>query len=147
MEKQPKKQPDMLIEIGNKQLHCTPENTFGYLYEDPRFDHLFYVTEQNKDGSLNGYHLWRPMLDDMFDDAIYHMIETGYEVESLVEPDENDREAFFAKYKNEPQVPIKPLETKELTPRQEPLVSFMGYLIKEGHLDPADFNHEGEIYL
>jgi hypothetical protein len=136
---QPPKQPDMLLEIGNQRLHCTPENTFGYLYEDTRFDHLFFVTKQRDDGVMEGYHIWRPMLEDMFDDAIHHMIDTGYEVESLFEPDENDKNAFFAKYKNEPLEPPKLIEPVELTDRLERYVTNTGLFLQHIVVTAEDF--------
>lgn len=137
--KQPERKPEMVINIGNQRLVCTPENTLAYLYEDQRFDHLFYVTEDNGKGELSGYHLWRTMLDDMFDDAIHHMIATGYTVESLLEPDDCDRQAFFNKFKDEPLEPIELIQPQELTPRQEAFVARHGEFLQTIIVTAEDF--------
>lgn len=139
MEKE-KKPKGFYIEIFGTRLDCHPGNTSAYLYEDQQFDHLFYQTGENEHG-LTGYHIWREMLEDGFDNVAKYMIKNGYEVDSLIAPDPTDLEAYYQRYPN------KLIKEKELTPRQERLVGFMSYLLNNGHFDPDTFNHQGEIYI
>ena len=146
MEKEPKS-PRFMLEIGNHRLICTPDNTNAYLYEDPTYDHIFYITNKDEDGVLGGYHIWRPMLGNEFDEVVKYMINSGYEVESLTEPDDNDKGAFFQRYPNEPQEPIKLLEPKELTPRVERRVAFLGYLLMNDLITQEEWEREGDIVI
>lgn len=134
------------LEIGGQRLICTPENTQAYLYEDPTFDHIFHITSVTRDGIMNGYHIWRPMVgNEGFDNLVKFMINNQYEVESLTEPDNNDRQAFVNKY-GEPEKP-KLLEPHDITPRQEHVVEFLHYLLENEKLAIEDFNGEGDLRI
>ncbi len=126
------------LEIGGQRLICTPENTQAYLYEDPTFDHIFHITSVTRDGIMNGYHIWRPMLgNEGFDNLVKFMINNQYEVESLDEPDDNDKQAFVNKY-GEPEKP-KLIEPVELTPRQDLFVRRMGEFLQKITVTAEDF--------
>lgn len=124
MEREPQ-DPSFYIEIYGKELYCTPENTRGYLYEDDRFDHIFYITKRYKNGDMGGYRIWREMLGEGFDFTARYMITNGFMVESLDEPDTMDREAYFKCY--------PPVCCHELSVQEEAFVCnygrFLQYLV------------------
>jgi hypothetical protein len=74
------------------------------------------------------------------------MIHHEFEVESLTEPDANDRQVYISKY-GEPQPAPKPLESHDITPRQEHIVEFMHYLLENEKLAIEDFDGEGEVII
>lgn len=134
----PEKQRSFWLEIGGKRLICTPENTSAYLYEDPTYDHLFHTTSLDEHGNRNGFYIFRPMVGDTgFDNLVRHMINNDFEVESLNEPDANDRAVYNSKY-GEPCKP-KLIEPVELTDRQEKYVRNYGRFLQEIVVTTEDF--------
>jgi hypothetical protein len=145
--KEPKPKKTFWLELGNKRIICTPDNTKAYLFEDPTFDHLFHITSVENNGNMNGFYIFRPMLgDEAFDNLVRHMIHHEFEVESLTEPDANDKQVYISKY-GEPQPPLKMLESHDITPRQEHIVEFMHYLLENEKLAIEDFDGEGEVII
>jgi hypothetical protein len=136
--KEPKPKKTFWLELGNKRIICTPDNTKAYLFEDPTFDHLFHITSVENNGNMNGFYIFRPMLgDEAFDNLVRHMIHHEFEVESLTEPDANDKQVYISKY-GEPCKP-KLLEPVELTPRQDEYVRNMGRFLQEITVTAEDF--------
>lgn len=143
MNKEPNQEKRRLfwLELGGKRLICTPENTQGYLFEDQTFDHLFHITSVENDGTMNGYHIFRPMLgDEAFDNLVRHMINNGFDVDSLDEPDENDRRIYVEKY-GEPNKPIELIQPVELTDRQERFVENYGKFLQSIVVTADDFKN------
>jgi hypothetical protein len=137
-EPRPEKQKSFWLELGGKRINCTPENTDAYLYEDQTFDHIFHTINHDQHGNRNGFYIFRPMLgDEAFDNLVRHMINNGFGVESLCEPDPNDKQVYINKY-GEPCKPelIKPVE---LTPRQEKFVENYGKFLQVIDVTVEDF--------
>jgi hypothetical protein len=74
------------------------------------------------------------------------MIHHEFEVESLTEPDANDKQVYISKY-GEPEPPPKLIEPQDLTPRQLHVVEFMHYLLENEKLAIEDFDGEGELTI
>ena len=128
--------PYFSLDIGTEILICTPENTLAYLYEDNRYDHIFYMTRQEEDRMM-GYRIFRHLMPEQFDRVVMKMINDGYVVSNEEEIDEVDLDA----YKNS--LPKDP----EISPRQQRLVDFLAYILDKEHLTAEDFNGKGELYI
>jgi len=127
------------LEIGNERFICTAENTFGYLYENTDYDHVFIKTNED-DGTMYGFHIFRHLLGDQFDKMIKKMIKNGFQVYSEDEPSEVDLEAYRRSK------PVE-LETHEVSQRGENKINFLHYLLEHDLLTDEDFNGDGEMYL
>lgn len=92
MEREPK-DPKFYIEIGEHSLECTHENTFAYLYDDDKYDHVFYKTREDED-VMHGYHIFRHLMPENFDILVRRMIDGGYAVSNEDEISEADLFAF-----------------------------------------------------
>lgn len=135
-EKEPPKYAKFHLEANGERLECVPENTFAFLYEDTRFDHIFYVTQETEEG-FNGFYFWREMLGDRFDDLAKYMIDAGFSVENENELQECDRNAYFRSYPDKITLP-----QRELTPRQDGRVKWLGYLLTNELLTAEDFEKD-----
>ena len=85
--------PKFILNIGEEKLICTPENTLAFLYEDNKYDHVFYVTYQD-DEAMHGYHIFRHLLPEDFDNLVMRMIQGGFAVTNEDEITETDLTAF-----------------------------------------------------
>lgn len=92
MEREPQ-DPKFYIDIGEHKLECTPENTFAYLYDDDKYDHVFIKTREDEE-VMHGYHLFRHVIGDKFDALIIRMIQDGFMVNSEEEMTETDLNAY-----------------------------------------------------
>jgi hypothetical protein len=138
-EQNPERQCSFWLELGGRRLNCTPENTDAYLYEDQTFDHIFHTINLDQQGNRNGFYIFRPMLDDeTFDNLVRHMINNGFDVESLNEPDETDRRVYVSKY-GEPAPPPQLLKPVELTARQERYIRHHGLFLQNTVVTVEDF--------
>jgi hypothetical protein len=138
-EPQPEKQSSFWLELGGKRLNCTPENTDAYLYEDQTYDHIFHTISLDEQNNRNGFYIFRPMLDDeTFDNLVRHMINNGFDVQSLIEPDEADKRIYISKY-GEPPAPVELIKPKELTPRQERFATNHGLFLQHIEVTAEDF--------
>lgn len=135
-EKEPPKYAKFHLEANGERLECVPENTFAFLYEDTRFDHIFYVTQETEEG-FNGFYFWREMLGDRFDDLAKYMIDAGFSVENENELQECDEQAYYKTYPEQIKLP-----TYELTPRQDGRVKWLGYLLTNELLTAEDFEKD-----
>jgi len=127
------------LEIGNERFICTSENTFGYLYTNTDYDHIFIKTNED-DGTMYGFHIFRHVMGDQFDKMIKKMIKNGFEVYSEDEPNEVDMEAYRRSKPAE-------LETHEVSQRGENKIAFLGYLLVNEHLTADDFKGDNELYI
>lgn len=127
------------LEIGNQRFICTAENTFGYLYTNTEYDHVFIKTNEDN-GTMYGFHIFRHLMGDQFDKMIKKMIKNGFEVYSEDEPSEIDMEAYN---KSKP----AELETHEVSQRGENKINFLKFLLENDLLTDEDFNGDGEMYL
>ena len=141
MENEKPKYAKFYLEAGNENLECVPENTYCFLYEDTKYDHIYHKIEDTEDGYI-GYYIWREMLGEQFDVLAKYMIDAGYVVDNCDELDKTDMEAYYRAYPDEISLP-----QRELTPRQERTVSFLAYILENGHLTPDDFTAEGELQI
>ncbi len=138
-EREPTKDPHFFIDIGEKKLECRPENTLGFLYEDEKYDHLFFVVE-NEEETMQGFFLFRATLGSEFDNIIKYMINNGYEVENCEELTENDYNAYINAFGAE-------LPTQEVTQRGENKIAFLKYILDQELLIADDFNGNSELYI
>ena len=132
----PEKYAKFHLEANGERLECVPENTFAFLHEDTRFDHIFYVTQETEEG-FNGFYFWREMLGDRFDDLAKYMIDAGFSVENENELQECDEQAYYKTYPEQIKLP-----TYELTPRQDGRVKWLGYLLTNELLTAEDFGKD-----
>ena len=135
-EQEPPKYAKFYLDANGERLECVPENTFAFLYEDTRFDHIFYVTQETEEG-FNGFYFWREMLGDRFDDLAKYMIDAGFSVENENELQECDEQAYYKTYPEQIKLP-----TYELTPRQDGRVKWLGYLLTNELLTAEDFEKD-----
>ena len=91
-EREPKL-PHFVLDIGNQNIICTPENTLAFLYEKSEYDHIFYVVSREED-TMRGYHIFRHLLPSKFDELVMRMINDGYVVENEEEISEADLCAY-----------------------------------------------------
>ena len=137
-------QPRFYIDAHKENIECVPENTFCFLYEDTKYDHIFHVIEDTEEG-YNGYYIWREMLGEKFDTLAKYMIDAGYVVDNCDELDEHDMEAYYRAYPDEISLP-----QRELTPRQERFMSYFNYLLLNGHITAEEFlngTSNGELHI
>ena len=85
--------PHFSLDIGTEILICTPDNTFAYLYEDNRYDYIFYMTRQEEDRMM-GYRIFRHLMPEQFDRVVMKMINDGYVVSNEEEISEDDLCAY-----------------------------------------------------
>jgi hypothetical protein len=122
------------LEYEGKKIECVPENTEAYLYENPEFDHLFYITEETEDYK-KGFRIWREMLGDRFDLVVKYMVDAGFDVESLDEPDECDMESFYISYPDKLQLP-----NYEIGPTLDKKIANWGKYLQAVEITIEDFN-------
>lgn len=122
------------LRYGDKELECVPENTEAYLYENPEFDHLFYITEET-DEYKNGFRIWREMLGDRFDLVVKYMIDAGFAVESLEDIDECDLESYYKSYPDKIKLPIY-----EIGPTLDRKIANWGKFLQTVEITIEDFN-------
>lgn len=72
--------PKFILNIGEEKIVCTPENTLAFLYEDNKYDHIFYITSKDEDDNMMGYHIFRHLMKNDFDILVRRMIDGGYAV-------------------------------------------------------------------
>lgn len=141
MENEKPKYAKFYLEAGNENLECVPENTYCFLYEDTKYDHIYHKIEDTEDGYI-GYYIWREMLGEQFDVLAKYMIDAGYVVDNCDELDKTDMEAYYRAYPDEISLP-----QRELTPRQERTVSFLAYILEKERLTADDFNGSNDLHI
>ena len=85
--------PHFDLDTGKERLICTPENTLAFLYENSEYDHIFYIKSQEED-TMHGFHIFRHLLGDNFDQLVMKMINEGYAVSNEEEITKSDFEAY-----------------------------------------------------
>ena len=140
-EKEPESYAKFYLDANGDKLECVPENTFAFLYEDTKFDHIFYVVEETDEG-YNGLYIWREMLGERFETLVKYMIDANYVVENEDELMECDKQAYFRSYPEKISLP-----QSELTPRQENRVKFLAYLLEKERLTADEFSGTGELHI
>ena len=141
MENEKPKYAKFYLEAGDENLECVPENTYCFLYEDTKYDHIYHKIEETEDGYI-GYYIWREMLGEQFDVLAKYMIDAGYVVDNCDELDKTDMEAYYRAYPDEISLP-----QRELTPRQERTVSFLAYILEKERLTADDFNGSNDLHI
>ena len=119
------------LEIGNERFICTAENTFGYLYTNTEYDHVFIKTNED-DGTMYGFHIFRHLMGDQFDKMLKKMIKNGFEVFSEEEPSEADLDAYQRSIPKEFTVPYPETEwgnTKQM--QAEHWGKFVAYILEQ----------------
>lgn len=125
-----------LVGPDNQNLYCTKKNTAAFLYENPKYDHIFYMTKSDGENQ-EGVFFWRNDMPD-FDDAVRFMIQNNYQVTSLEFPNPTDYQYWLNEHDEE-------LPTQELTDRQENRLAFVRYLLDKELLTAKDFEDGGII--
>lgn len=123
------------LDLYGKKVECTPENTEAYLYEDEKFDHIFYCLEET-DEYKAGYKIWREMLgSERFDLIVRYMIDAGFSVENLDEIEEADLASYYESYPDEIELP-----TYEIGPSLEKKIANWGLYLQYIDVTVEDFN-------
>jgi len=129
-EKEPRPK-SFVIDIGTEQLICTPDNTLAYLYEEEKYDHIFYITKVTEE-RMFGYHIFRHVLGDQFDTLVRRMINDGYIVNNEDELSELDFEAYNRSKPKEFTVPYPETEWGNTKQKQaEHWGEFLAYLLEQ----------------
>lgn len=141
MNKEPKRElPKFILNIGEDKVVCTPENTLAFLYEDNKYDHIFYVTQKDEEDNMIGYHIFRHLMPQNFDILVRRMIDGGYAVSNEDEISESDLCSYMKS------LPVE-AHYQDLTERQEAKVAFLGHLLASDQLTVADFEKDGELQI
>lgn len=131
------------IDLGKETIICTPDNTRAYLYENPEYDHLFYIKSEDDEGYY-GYPLYRKHLGLQFDKVVKKMIKNGYEVTN----EEAMTDLDWHNYYNAHPEKIPEPKTHELTPGEEKHYRFLEYLVEHNLLTDEDFRDgNGELFI
>jgi hypothetical protein len=138
-ERERKPDPHFFLDIGDKNLECRPENTLGFLYGDPKYDHIFFITE-NHGETMNGFFIFRATLGEQFDPIVLYMINNGYSVENMEELTEGDLKAYERSFGCE-------IPTQEVSQRGENKIAFLRYILEKELLIADDFNGKNELYI
>jgi hypothetical protein len=140
IEREPK-EPTLHFKLGEEIVDSTPHNTILFIHNnetEEKFDHVFIFNPDEED-SKEGYFVFRQGVDD-FDSLAEHMQETGFTIIQYDESHLNDRLAYYRVYPPED-------NPKDLTPRQEKRVEYLGYLLASDLLTPEMFETPGELFL
>ena len=93
MEKQPNKEYQPLFymqTLDGEQLGCSTANTFAFLHDDPKYDHIFYLVEADAEDEHDyGHYFWRNSIPE-FDKLVEFMDTNGFYVEIGNDPAEVD---------------------------------------------------------
>lgn len=125
--------PKFILNIGEEKVVCTPENTLAFLYEDNKYDHIFYVTQKDEEDNMIGYHIFRHLMPQNFDILVRRMIDGGYVVSNEEEISESDLCSYMKS------LPVE-AHYQDLTERQEAHVKYLGHLLASDYLTPKDFD-------
>ena len=85
--------PKFILNIGEEKIVCTPENTLAFLYEEEKYDHIFYIVSQEED-TMHGFHIFRHLMPENFDILVRRMIDGGYTVSNEEEISDGDLCAY-----------------------------------------------------
>lgn len=85
--------PHFVLDTGKERLICTPENTLAFLYEEEKYDHIFYIVSQEED-TMRGFHIFRHLIPENFDILVRRMIDGGYAVSNEEEISADDLCAY-----------------------------------------------------
>jgi len=133
--------PKFILNIGEEKVVCTPENTLAFLYEDNKYDHIFYVTQKDEEDNMIGYHIFRHLMPQNFDILVRRMIDGGYVVSNEDEISESDLCSYMKS------LPVE-AHYQDLTERQEARVAFLGHLLATDQLTIKDFEDgNSELYI
>jgi len=122
------------LDYEGKKMECVPENTEAYLYEEPEFDHLFYVIEETEE-YRKGFRIWREMLGERFDLVAKYMVDAGFTVESLDEVAQEDADSYYQSYPDKIKLP-----TYEIGPSLDKKVANWGKFLQTVEITVEDFN-------
>lgn len=138
------------LEFEGERYVMGPENTILYLHsENPAADHFYVQFEDDDNGEQRGHYGWRE-LHSQFDEMILNLIQVGCQQILKQEPNRFDIEQYQARFgslpmsKPEPAPEMKPLD---LTPRQNNLANYLGYLLLHGHITADEFNGVGDLHI
>ena len=153
--------PVFKMDFTNAKLYLHPKNTFIYEYSKQiEGDHIF-IAHDLKDGEVMGYYMFRKMLEEAgvempWNKLVTNLGEMGCRLFNLEYMDEADQamyeKHFGTKPERIPETPEtpevrKPLETFDVTPRKERVISYLGHLLEYEHILPEDFHTEGGVAL
>lgn len=85
--------PKFVLNLGEEKVVCTPENTLAFLYEEEKYDHIFYIVSQEED-TMRGFHIFRHLMPENFDILVRRMIDGGYAVSNEEEISADDLCAY-----------------------------------------------------
>jgi hypothetical protein len=150
MEREPQHPKRYVIEYDGTRYELAPTNTIIYLHTDqPTIDH-FYVQFEDDGEEVKGHFGWREKYEK-FDEMIQNLIQIGCSQVIKTLPTQFDLEQYKERFGHLPQA-TQPQEAPELkynplTPRQERMASFLGYLLNREHLNADDFRGDGALYI
>lgn len=131
-----------------QEIVCHRQNTSAFLHsEEPFGDHLFVHTPAIDDEPERGDYVFREQISN-FDYLVGRMAVSDWVIIQSDKLTDDDREAYdeflALKGRNVEQAEKK---RSELTPRQDRLVSFLGYLLQNDHLIANDFKGQGDLLI
>ena len=150
MEREPQQPKRYVIEYAGTRYELSKENTVLYLHtENPKVDH-FYIQFEEDDNQVVGHFGWRERYEN-FDEMIKNLIQIGCNQVIKPQPTDYDLEQYKERFGCLPQATqpenAPELNYNPLTPRQERMASFLGYLLANEHLTAGDFDGDGALYI
>jgi len=132
MEKQPNKEYQPLFymqTLDGEQLGCSTANTFAFLHDDPKYDHIFYLVEADAEDEHDyGHYFWRNSIPE-FDKLVEFMDTNGFYVEIGNDPAEVDVHQYL---EDNPPLPNEEENwSKEYKDRADKWGKFVVYLFEQ----------------
>lgn len=137
------------LEFGKNTFECRAETTAVYVHgaADRAFDHIFLQVETPENEEQGGVAFFRECIEN-FDEVLGYMRQRSFEFIENEKVSNFDHEMYLAYFGREPQPAVIPEpEMPYITPRQNRIVEFLGYLLENEILKPDDFNGEGALYI
>lgn len=137
---------EVILKFENAEVRLHPDTTTVYVHEgfDSAYDHVFYVPETDPEKEQIGHPFFREKIEN-FDEVLGFMRERGYTFITNEDASNFDKEMYRDIIGRDPLLPEP--ETYELTPRQERLVEYLGYVLETEQLVATDFEGTGDLYI
>lgn len=148
MEREPRPEPTRyFVDYDGERYILGPENTLVYLHDENKYDHIYVQFKDDENGDQQGTYLWR--LDPRYNEQFESMVSNLKVIDTTMiyqkEVSNFDLEQWTKKFGDikEPTKEIVPV----LTDRQINRGKFLGYLLLNDLLIPADFYGDGDLYI
>lgn len=142
------------LEFDGQRYVMGPDNTVLYLHaNNPSADHFYVQFEDDEDGEQRGHYGWRELHGEQFDEMVINLIQIGCQQVLKNDPSHFDIEQYMARFGSQPisqpdmSKPAPEIEPLNLTPRQNNLANYLGYLLLHGHITADEFNGVGDLHI